>query len=477
MKKNKIKTILPSLLFTLFLCMNICLADSSSFAEAYAEYKSLLANGEPEKTLIAAKSAYEQAQKSYPDGHQNRLATLDNYILILMELKRYDVAAPLIKQLLVQLEQKHGKHAEALIPYLNDLSVAMKISHPQQSLAAAKRKQAIYLRHNSQTVLAKLEEKPLTPKRKVKNSLAKVSSHFSRPFSIYETEHWSIIHDAALTPRLRYMENVMEQSYDSVMSFLIAFGVRSKALDHKMIAIYLPSKEDYQSYVSRIATKTIAGNTGGLYSRKEDALFVFANNKNKNKILRANPAIIAHEAAHQIMFEAGLQRNAFNQPKWLREGLATSFEVVERGVEVGPHRVYISKRRMKGLGKMLKKGSLPSVRAIVSSNLEQEGQRFESVQKDYVMGAMLIKYLYAFYPDEFKDYFGVLANAKQTAGSASRRRMFRRAFGDIASHEQPFQEFVLDSYKASKAYWRERKSKKLSSGGVQMSSESGKKGN
>ncbi len=49
--------------------------------------------------------------------------------------------------------------------------------------------------------------------------------------------------------------------------------------------------------------------------------------------LNSNPEIIAHEIAHQLAFNTGLQKRGCEYPFWVSEGLATNFEVPRDGKE------------------------------------------------------------------------------------------------------------------------------------------------
>lgn len=359
---------------------------------------------------------------------------------------------------LTSAEKVYGEHAEELLPILEKLVVITQKDLPNESKNFNIRRTKIYLRHNSSAFVAQFKDTNLPTTRHSKKTLKQVNKFFKRDFTLYETKHWSIIHhstqEEAVTKKIAPF---MEKAYDSALSFLISFGYRNKPLKNKMTAIYFQSREDYIEFLSKFTfDKKLLKNSLGVYIDNINTLAFFDNAENKKRVRRRT---VLHEAAHQIMFNAGLQLNQVNQPRWLIEGLASSFEASNINLEFGPHTNNYGSKRLKQIIKLKNNNELPSINDIVSSSFKEEN-KIASSSKVYAMGSMLIRYLYRHHPDKFKAYLKIIAESERTRSSNGKKRMFTRAFGDPENYESEFMAFVDNTLLEFKAKAKQKKQKK-----------------
>lgn len=472
-------------LFTLLIITSIhisCFAASiSDFNEAYKTHNNLVNEGKFEEALPFAKKSYQLSKELFEPLSNTRLVAIDNYALNLQATQQLASARKVFLELLNSYESKYGKHAKELMQLLNDITaINAQLTNEvdaEEAKAIAIRKYKLYLRHNSDTVVSQFVDKNLSTTMHASNTLNKVKSHFEKPFSIYESEHWSIIYP---TDKLDFVKNkmakLMERTYQNNISFLVALGLRNKPVDEKMTAVYMGSKADYASYIKAITGDSYAAsNSGGLYNFKARAFFVFDRGTDKKgKEKHASPQSVVHEVSHQVLFESGFQSKYVVYPRWFTEGMAVSFEHSAKKKSYGPHTTNYSYRRAKQVKRHIEDESLITMRQLITFDGDEEAFDNALNQSDvYALGSMLIRFLYTFYPDEFKEYLAIIAKSRTAKyerakfGKKVRLKQFSRAFRDPDELQSGFETFINKIINQSeadyKAYKKQRATKKSKS--------------
>ena len=90
----------------------------------------------------------------------------------------------------------------------------------------------------------------------------------------------------------------------------------------------------------------------------------------------------------------------------------------------------------------------------------------------YALGTMLIRFLYQYYPDEFKEYLSIIAKSRTALyerakfGKNIRLKQFTKAFGDPEVMQDEFMAFskavIAESKLAYIAYKKQKEAKKKS---------------
>ena len=372
-----------------------------------------------------------------------------------------EITKKALEDMLIQAEKSYGKHAEELLPILEKLVLITQKNSPKESKFYNIRRTKIYLRHNSSEFITQFKDINLPTTKHSKDTIKRVNKFFKRDFKLYESAHWSIIYHPNQEKRvIRKIVPHMEKTYDSALSFLISFGFRNKPLKKKMTAIYFQSREDYINYFSKFTPHDkLIKQSLGVYVQQLNTLGFFDHGEGKKKV---SPRTVSHESAHQIMFNAGLQLNPRNQPRWLFEGLASTFEPLDRKREFGPHTNNYSPKRMQQIIRLQTENAVPTLTDLVSSSYKAEYNKKNS-SSVYAMGSMLVNFLYQHYPDEFKEYLKILAKSKPTRGGLDRKRMFSHAFGDPDVLQPAFEVFVIKSLSEFKELRNQAKKKALNS--------------
>lgn len=473
--KNSLTKITTYLL--LFLCVTVTsnateLSPKSEFNAAYQKYSEYITQKKYSEALPYAKKSYELSKKLFEKKNPNRIACTDNYAVNLMTLDKNNEAKTIFTELLALYETLYGKHGFELQPILNDLvSVSKSIPELQETdeLKELKiRQYKLHLRHNSHDFIEKFAQDTLETTQHTKNIRNKINGIFDREFDIYETEHWSIIHHKSQNKQINKIAKTMEATYRSSLSFLVAFNLRNKPIKQKMTAVYFQSKEDYATYVSRWGDKKMATKSGGVYSPNDRAIFFYDRTIKKNgKSQLVKPTTVMHEATHQVMYAFGIHSIHYLQPRWFKEGLAANFEAHDNSREFGPHTNNYSFKRSWQIEKALENGELAQLSQLITfDGDDEEFANSKNQASVYALGAMAVRFLYQYYPDEFKNYLNVLSKSRKTLyerpkrGSNIRLKQFKKAFGDPKLLDEPFAQYIddviIESNKLKKIYRRKK---------------------
>lgn len=458
----KVKVLFNTIICILLMSVNqFAVANSTkAFNEAFTQYNALINEGQFQDALLYAKKSYQLAKEQFDPQDKNRLTATDNYALNLKMVKKPVLARIIFLELLTLSENKYGKHAKELLPLLadiNDLNKTLADTltdkvDAKEAKNLAIRQYKLYLRHYSDEVVDKFVDEKLPTTIHAKNTLKKVTKHLDKEFAIYETKHWSIIYPVEhLKFVKKKMAKTMEHTYRNNLSFLVSLGLRNKPIEEKMTAVYLGSKEDYRSYVATITGDSYAAsNSGSIYSSKARSIFMFArgfNKKGKFKHVRARSVI--HIVTDQVFAATGFKSPHVVYPRWYTKGLAVSFEPHDRKQSFGPHTNNYAFKRLFEIKKSLENRSLISLEQLITLDGDDEAFQNEANQKDvYMLGHVLVRFLYAYYPDELKEYLSIIAKSRTVKyerakfGKNIRLKQFTKAFGHPENIQDKFNFFA-----------------------------------
>jgi hypothetical protein len=157
------------------------------------------------------------------------------------------------------------------------------------------------------------------------------------------------------------------------------------------------------------------------------------------RIAALNTAKTAHEAAHQLAFNSGLQKRGVMYPLWVAEGLATSFEPADLDAPFGPGEDNPSRRRH--LIEAAQAELLPLSEFVVLTRVPKGGAQM--VVEVYAQAWGLFHFLFTTRPAELRAYMAALAALEPGArDEGTLRREFVDAFGALPALQAAWDEYV-----------------------------------
>ena len=464
-----------TLLFILLSMNQVSAANTNQqFNDAFKNYSNFITQGKYLEALPYAQKSYELSKENFKPSDKNRLTAVDNYALTLKAVNQLSLSRTIFLELLTLSDDKYGKHSQELLPLLADINALNKQLVAEvdadEAKALAIRQYKLYLRHHSDEVVGKFVEKDLPTTMHTKNTHKKVSEHLDKTFGIYETKHWSIIYP---TKELKFVKKKMakaiESTYTNNLSFLVSLGLRNKPIEEKMTAVYFKSKSDYKSYITTITgDKYAAGNSTSIYSPKARSIFMYARGKNKKgKEKHVSPQSLTHIVSDQVFAVTGFKSPYVIYPRWFTKGVSASFESHNRKLPFGPHTNNYSFKRVFPIKKQVQEDSLISLKQLITFDGDDEDFKNAGNQKDvYAVGHLLIRFLYAHYPDELKDYLNIIAKSRTVKferakfGKNIRLKQFTKAFGNPEELQYEFTIFAKNMMEETDELYVENKKRK-----------------
>ena len=163
-------------------------------------------------------------------------------------------------------------------------------------------------------------------------------------FSAKLTDHFLIAHDT--TPaEAKKLADQLETGFQNFRIFFEKAGFELQLLQERLAWIHFSDSEHYSSYALR-ADKMDLSHLRGYYSAKTNRVAIIGphsgGSTDTSEPVRAVQSFdiaamagdetdmqsvkVAHELAHQLAFNTGLQKRGVMYPLWVSEGLATQFE-------------------------------------------------------------------------------------------------------------------------------------------------------
>ncbi len=150
---------------------------------------------------------------------------------------------------------------------------------------------------------------------------------FPGKFEVSGSGHYLVVHPVGQRDQ---WGTRFEELYRSFQGYFTARGFRPAEPQFPLVAVVLPSKNEFQ----RMAIADGAPNAEGLlgyYSSRSNRIVMYDfTMAHPHADWSINAETIIHEAAHQTAFNTGLHRRFADTPTWAIEGLGCLFEA--RGI-------------------------------------------------------------------------------------------------------------------------------------------------
>jgi hypothetical protein len=314
-------------------------------------------------------------------------------------------------------------------------------------------------------------------------------------FEEHQTPHYVILSDA--DPEwVRGQGELLERTYERFMSFSNAFDLRALPLRHKLVAIIFRNVDDFRAFARATAgAGGAADDIRGFYDVAQDRLVLYRVERRDDvaearaqldemasevealrrelRRLRGTArreetartqeefdrksalyerrleelssfidqddmAVVIHEAGHQLMFHTRVQAPEVQQPLWLSEGLAMTFEDHDAGGTQGGLRPHVHLRRH--FRQVLARGEHLPLRELVSLvAMPEEPRRWQTL---YAQSCVLLRWLGEHRRFELHTYIRRI-NARRGGAEGSAAELvaaFEEAFGDLAALERAWLE-------------------------------------
>lgn len=147
---------------------------------------------------------------------------------------------------------------------------------------------------------------------------------FGTHYDMTGTGHFLVVHPAG--QRDRWAER-FEEVYRSFVHYYTARGFSLEQPKFLLVAVVLPTQEDFQRYARNDGLFASPG-VLGYYSQESNriSLYDVTAGRSSNVPWQTNADTIIHEVAHQVAFNTGVHKRFAVTPKWIIEGLGTMFE-------------------------------------------------------------------------------------------------------------------------------------------------------
>ena len=167
-------------------------------------------------------------------------------------------------------------------------------------------------------------------------------------FSVSSTDHFCVAHDSGM-PQARQLADRLEEAFLQFQSFFEQSGFELQSPPMRLSWISFSDQDLFAQYVRR-AEKTDVSRLSGYYSAKTNRV-VIVESASPDRLAAEQTAPvqiagdvlgdiapktvtndpnqfvkIAHELAHQLAFNTGLQKRGVMYPLWVSEGLAMQYE-------------------------------------------------------------------------------------------------------------------------------------------------------
>ena len=303
-----------------------------------------------------------------------------------------------------------------------------------------------------------LEQAPLhgAPRRLSGDSKAYRNTREALPpgFMDYQTRRFVVLSDAEARWTRRQGE-LLERTYHQFHRYARKLGLRPKPLRHKLVCVLFADRDDYRAF-AREHDDVTADWISGYYSPKHDRIVFYnldsedggfaeagldvpsshwawpevqaARERFAEERAKASTATTIHEAVHQLAFHTGIQSAHIQNPLWISEGLATSFETDAAKRAFGPEHGY--QIRTDQFRRLLEDDALIPLRKLVGYS-EMPDDREETITAIYHESYALVSWLSRFRRTELRAYIDALR--KETPGRPTRARhleLFESHFGD-----------------------------------------------
>lgn len=261
--------------------------------------------------------------------------------------------------------------------------------------------------------------------------------------SAYETDHYSIIHDTQ-NSEVREIGNLLEFAYNHFNFIFGQNGFDLQSPSEKMTWYCFTDQKSFSdhalaadgmnlywltSYYSAKTNSVCIVKPGNLMEWKKETIPSSGSTVAGVYILPAVDSagneltMILHEAAHQLAFNTGLQKQKVMYPVWFSEGLAVNFE------NSMPNSV--ANIRQQRLCKMYNENTLIPLKEFILITRMPENA---SARKDiYAQSSVFFKFLSERHPESLRNYTSALYKLRPGwRSNAALYNEFISAFGPIS---------------------------------------------
>ncbi len=284
-------------------------------------------------------------------------------------------------------------------------------------------------------------------------------------FVDYETKRFVVLSDAS--PQwTRAQCELLERTYHQFHRYARRIGVEPRPLRHKLVCVLFEEHQDYQVF-ARANDGVTAEWISGYYSPKADRVVFYnietnpafaasasalqgsrgasgvAATRIAEDYAKASIATTVHEAIHQLAFHTRIQSPHVENPLWISEGLATSFETDRTGEAFGPDRAYAPRQQQ--FRKLLAEDKLIPLRELVTWT-QMPDHEDDTITAVYHQSYALVTWMSRFRSDELRDYLVAMSNEQGGRPTPQRHlRIFEEAFGNVDRLERVWLRYERES--------------------------------
>ena len=268
------------------------------------------------------------------------------------------------------------------------------------------------------------------------------------------TAHFLVAHDAGVS-EAEALADILEGAFKQFQLFFKESGFVLNRPVHRLSWISFSDPDRFRQYVRR-AERVDVSRLSGYFSARTNRVVIVdrpmpvtdAASHEKMQVPASHEIApitdgshpnllvkIAHELAHQLAFNTGLQKRGVMYPLWISEGLATQYETRLSYCQQS------NTARSERLAEMYRGDRLiPLDRFISLSRLSADRQQCEDI---YAQSWGFFRYLLQSHPEALQNYLQELYNVKQGFRSIeSVNREFTNHFGPIDQFDRAWMEFL-----------------------------------
>lgn len=190
----------------------------------------------------------------------------------------------------------------------------------------------------------------------------RLQEEFGPFFEVISTRHYLI---CAPRGKAKAYGGIFEELYQSFSHYFALRGYQVKTPEFLMVTVIFPDQDQFFKYCKKDHVRTgqgllgyyhphtnrtalfdrrTASKSAGLQQPQDENELIYSRVSNNGKnITEALRDTIIHEATHQVAFNTGLHSRVGDNPRWVVEGLATTFESDELRSHTGGRAKSISR--------------------------------------------------------------------------------------------------------------------------------------
>ena len=274
------------------------------------------------------------------------------------------------------------------------------------------------------------------PVMDLRNQLAR---EFGKDLSVGSTRHYLVL---APSGRASDYAKVFEEQYSTLQRYFKTRGFTLTDPQFPLVAVVFPTQKQFTEYARGEGTKAMA-NMQGYYSPRTNRVALFESQPKSVAVSAIAPfesarpsafrlfgttetelkATMIHEATHQIAYNIGLHSRMGETPRWVVEGMATTFEPDGmRGTLAGSQpQQRINRERYLTFQNFVKSGRRPS--KSLRSFIESEGLYDSAVLDFYSQSWALTFFLVETRPRNYATYLKRIAARDPFAAYPAKERL------------------------------------------------------